>query len=277
MKEPEPTLVITPDYTNAQYFRSLIEYRELFLFLCWRDILVRYKQTFLGIAWALIRPALMMIILTLIFGRVAKLPVEGAAPYALMVIAGLLPWQLFAATVQQGSESLINNSQIIGKIFFPRVIFPVSAAMTALVDSLVALVILFAMMAWYQFMPDWRIVFLPFFMALGILAALGLAMLVSVLNVWYRDFRHIMPFVLQIGMFASPVGFSSSVVPEQYKLLYAMNPMVGVIDGYRWSILGNDIAIYWPGFILSIALTALLVTIGFTTFRHFEGTLADRI
>jgi len=248
----------------------------LFYFLAWRDILVRYKQTVIGIAWALIRPFLTMIVFTAVFGRLAKLPSDGA-PYPILVFAAMLPWQFFANALSECSNSLITNANLISKVYFPRLIVPASAVLVSFVDFMVSGMILLALMAWYNFVPSWRILTLPVFIMIGFTAAMGGGLWLSALNGKYRDFRYIVPFIVQFGLYISPVGFSSSIVPEQWRLLYYLNPMVGVIDGFRWAILGGEAKLYWPGFMLSVGLVALLLAIGIWYFRKMERSFADVI
>ena len=268
--------VIEAGKVHKTYFRDLWTYRELFLFLAWRDILIRYKQTIIGIAWSVIRPLLTMIVFTIIFGKLAKLPSDGA-PYAVMVYAAMLPWQFFSNTLNEGGNSLISNSSMISKVYFPRIIIPTSAMIVSLVDFLISFVILVGVMGVYTFMPNWRIVFIPIFLILAIITSLGITYLISALNVKYRDFRYVLPFIIQFGLYISPVGFSSSIVPEKWRLLYSLNPMVGVIDGFRWCIIGTEGIIYWPGFILSICVALAMFFIGFTVFRKTERQFADVI
>jgi lipopolysaccharide transport system permease protein len=270
-------LVIEADHAERRYWFDLWLYRELFQILAWRDLAVRYKQTAIGVAWALIRPVLMMLIFTVVFGRIAKLPSDGATPYAIMVLAGMLPWQFFSAALSESSNSLIQNANLISKIYFPRLIVPASAVITSLVDLLISFAIIVVMMAFYNQWPDWRVLYLPLFIALGFGAATGAGLWLCTLNVEYRDFRYIVPFIVQFGMYVSPVGFSSSVVPEQWRLIYSLNPMVGVIDGFRWAILRGEPQIYWPGLLLSIGLTAVLCCSGVWYFRRMERTFADVI
>jgi lipopolysaccharide transport system permease protein len=272
-----PTLVIEPGRSERNYWSDIWQYRELFAILAWRDVAVRYKQTVIGVAWAVIRPLLTMIIFTVIFGKVAHLPTEGRAPYPILVFAGMLPWFLFATILSESSNSLLNNSQLIGKVYFPRLIIPSAAAVVALVDFAVNLVLLAGLMALYGFAPSWRVIFLPAFVLLAILASMGPALLLAALNVKYRDFRFIIPFIVQFGLYASPVGFSSSVVPAQWRLLYSLNPVVGVIDGFRWSLLGGSSALYMPGFILSLGVVAFMLWLGVGLFRRTEKTFADLI
>ena len=268
-------LVIEAGKANRQYFKDLSSYRELFLFLAWRDILVRYKQTIIGVAWSVLRPLLTMIVFTIVFGRLAKMPSEGVA-YPILVYAAMLPWQFFSNTVNEGGNSLISNANMISKVYFPRIIIPTTAMIVSLIDFLISIVMLSALMLWYQHVPNWRFVFLPFFLALAAITALGITYLISALNVKYRDFRYVLPFVIQLGLYISPVGFSSSVVPDNWRLVYSLNPLVGVIDGFRWAIIGNA-QMYWPGFFLSVGLAVLLFAIGFGFFRRMEHEFADVI
>ena len=272
-----PTLVIEPGLAEKHYWRDLWRYRELFFVLAWRDVAVRYKQTVIGLAWALIQPLATMVVFTIIFGKLAKLPAEGAAPYALMVYAGLLPWQLFATSLTGASNSLIGNSNLISKVYFPRLIVPASAVVVAFVDFLISFAILACLMVWYQFLPSWQILALPFFILMAFLASLGPGLWITALNVKYRDFRYVIPFLVQFGLYVSPVGFSSGVVPEQWRLLYSINPVVGVIDGFRWAILGGESNLYLPGFLLSWGVIAFFLWLGIRQFRKMEKSFADLI
>jgi lipopolysaccharide transport system permease protein len=269
-------LVIEAGKSEKHYWADLWRYRELFYFLSWRDILVRYKQTVIGIAWSVIRPLLTMIVFTVVFGKLAKLP-SGAAPYPVLVFTAILPWQYFANALSEASNSLISNQNMISKIYFPRIIMPTSTIIVALTDFLISFVLLGMTMAIYRFVPSWKIVFMPLFLLLATVLSLGMGYLFSALNVKYRDFRYVIPFIVQFGMYISPVGFSSDVVPIRYRFWYSLNPMVGVIDGFRWSIIGKGTSIYWPGFILSIVITILIIIWGFWYFRKTEKTFADRI
>jgi len=273
----EPMLIIEPGRTEKNYWTDLWRYRELFLILAWRDISVRYKQTIIGILWAIIRPFLTMVVFTVIFGRIAKLPSDGNAPYALMVFAAMLPWSLFSNALSESSNSLISNANLIGKVYFPRLIIPAATLVTAFIDFLISFIILIGMMVYYQFAPGWHMLFLPFFIILALLASLGPGLWITALNVKYRDFRYIIPFVVQFGLYVSPVGFSSKVVPEQWRMLYNLNPMVGVIDGFRWCILGGNSPIYLPGFLLSLAIITFFLYLGVSRFRKMEKTFADLI
>lgn len=269
-------LIIKAGATESQYWKDLWRYRELFYFLALRDILVRYKQTVIGMSWAILRPFLTMVVFTIVFGNLAKLPNEGA-PYPILVFAAMLPWQFFANALTESSNSLIINTNLISKIYFPRLIVPASAVIVSFVDFLVSGTILLALMAWYNYVPSWRIVTLPIFIAIAFAAAMGGGLLLAALNVKYRDFRYIVPFIVQLGLYISPVGFSSSIVPIHWRLLYALNPMVGVIDGFRWAILGNKAEIYWLGFVMSVGLVALLLFSGVWYFRKTERSFADVI
>lgn len=269
-------LIIEAGRTERQYWRDLWRYRELFYFLAWRDILVRYKQTAIGIAWALIRPFLTMVVFTVVFGNIAKLPSQGV-PYPILVFAGMLPWQFFANALGECSNSLIGNANLISKVYFPRLIVPTSAVIVSFVDFLISGMILLGLMAWYNFVPDWRILTLPFFILIASAASMGAGLWLAALTVQYRDFRFVVPFIIQFGLYISPVGFSSNIVPEQWRLLYSINPMVGVIDGFRWAILGGEANIYMPGFLLSVGLVFVLLWSGIWYFRRMERTFADVI
>jgi len=270
-------IIIEPGRTEKNYWADLWRYRELFLILAWRDLSVRYKQTIIGILWAILRPSLTMVVFTVIFSRIAKLPSDGSAPYALMVFAAMLPWSLFSSSLTESSNSLIDNANLIGKVYFPRLIMPAATLITAFVDFLISFTILIGMMIYYRFAPGWHILLLPFFIILALLASLGPGLWITSLNVKYRDFRYVIPFVVQFGLYVSPVGFSSKVVPEQWRLLYSLNPMVGVIDGFRCCILGGESPIYLPGFLLSLAIITFLLWLGVSRFRKMEKTFADLI
>jgi homopolymeric O-antigen transport system permease protein len=270
-------LTLEPGRAQRQYWRDLWAYRELFAILAWRDVAVRYKQTVVGIAWAVVRPFLTMVVFTIVFGRLAKLPSEAGAPYPVMVFAGMLPWFLFATILNEASMSLIGNANLIGKVYFPRLIIPASSAVVALVDFAVNLAILVVLMLWFGFLPTWRILLLPFFVLLAIFAGLGPAFLMTALNVKYRDFRYIIPFIVQFGLYISPVGFSSAVVSERWRFWYSLNPLVGVIDGFRWCVLGGANPLYLPGFVLSACALALFLWLGVQYFRRTERGFADII
>lgn len=269
-------IVIEAGKSEKNYFRDIWRYRELFYFLSWKDILVRYKQTVIGIAWSVIRPILTMIVFTIIFGKIAKLP-SVDAPYPILVFTALLPWQFFANALQESSNSLIANANMISKIYFPRIIMPISSMIVALVDFVISFVLLAIIMAAYRFAPSWKIVFMPLFLLLAIIVSTGAGLLISALNVKYRDFRYIVPFIVQFGLYISPVGFGSDTIPGKWRMIYSLNPMVGVIDGFRWSIIGKGVQFYMPGFIISIILTIILFIVAIVYFRRTEKTFADRI
>lgn len=245
--------------------------------LAWRDLSVRYKQTVIGALWALLRPLFTMLVFTIIFGRIAKLPSDGTAPYALMVLAGMLPWTFFSTGLSEASNSLIDNPNLISKVYFPRLIMPTATVAVAFLDFLIGFCILIAQMAWYHFLPNWQIVFLPFFVLLAFLASMGPSFWITALNVKYRDFRYVIPVIVQFGLYVSPVGFSSSVIPKNWRLLYSVNPMVGVIDGFRWCILGGQSKIYLPGLVMSIFVAVSFLWFGIHQFRKMEKSFADLI
>lgn len=273
----EVTLVLEAGRAEQHYWRDLWRYRDLFLILAWRDVAVRYKQTLIGVAWAVLRPFLTMVVFTVVFGKLANLPSDGRAPYALLVFAGMLPWTLVSSALTGAADSMITSSQLVGKVYFPRMIIPVATVVTALIDFLVSLSILAAVMIWYRFAPGWPILLLPAFVALALLASVGPGLWIAALNMKYRDFRYLVPFLVQIGLYVCPVGFSSSVVPEKYRLLYSLNPIVGIIDGFRWSILGGESPLYLPGFVLSLLVIALFLWLGVSRFRATEKSFADLI
>jgi lipopolysaccharide transport system permease protein len=273
----ERVLVLEPGRAERNYWSDLWHYRELFAILAWRDVAVRYKQTVIGVAWAIVRPVLTMIVFTVIFGGLAKLPSDGDIPYPVLVFAGMLPWFLFSSILSDASNSLVGNANLISKVYFPRLIVPASAGVVALVDFTVNIAILFALMAWFGVVPNWQIIFLPAFVALAFLASLGPALWITALNVKYRDFRFIIPFIVQFGLYVSPVGFSSAVVPEQWRFLYSLNPVVGVIDGFRWCLLGGESQLYLPGFLASLVVVTLLLWFGIHYFRKTERTFADLV
>jgi lipopolysaccharide transport system permease protein len=282
-------LILEPGRATKNYWRDLFHYRELFLILAWRDVIVRYKQTAAGLAWALLQPLMSIIIFTVIFGKLAGLPSEDNVPYAILVCAALLPWQFFSNALSLASQSVVNNANLISKIYFPRIIIPSSSIVVSLVDFLVACSILAGLMAWYHFPPSWRLLALPALVLLAIVAALGPGLIVTALTVRYRDFRILIPFIIQFGLYVCPVAYKSSLVHdklakvfgeklgEKYFLLYSLNPMVGVIDGFRWAILGSSLNFYWPGFILSVVLTMALLFVGILYFRKTERAFADII
>jgi lipopolysaccharide transport system permease protein len=273
----EYELVLEPGRADRRYWYDLWTYRELFAILAWRDVVVRYKQTVIGVAWAMVRPFLAMVVFTVVFGHLAKLPSVGGAPYPVMVFAGMLPWFLFSTVLTEASSSLIGNANLVSKVYFPRLIIPASSAVVALVDFAVNLALLAGIMLWYGYAPGWQILALPGFVVLAMLASLGPAFLVTALNVKFRDFRYIVPFIVQFGLYVSPVGFSSGTVPSQWRFWYSLNPVVGVIDGFRWCILGGKSPLYLPGFIMSLGVMALFFWLGIIYFRRTEKSFADII
>ena len=269
-------LIIEATRSNKNYWNDLWKYRELFLFLAWRDILVRYKQTVLGVAWSVVRPFLTMIVFTVVFGQLAKFP-SGGVPYAILVYAAMLPWQFFSTSFNDSSNSLITNSSMLTKIYFPRIIVPASTVIVNFIDFLISFIIFMGLMFWYHYIPPWTILMLPLFFLWVVLISIGIGFYVAAVNVKYRDFKYIVPFVVQFGLYISPVGFSSNIVPEKWRLLYSLNPLVGIIDGFRWAIIGNTNSIYLPGFLLSIAMTILFLLFGIIYFRRVERVFADLV
>jgi lipopolysaccharide transport system permease protein len=272
----ETEIVIRPGGGLAGYWAELWRFRELFFFLAWRDVKIRYKQTSIGVGWALLRPFMFMLIFTLIFSKLAKLTSPGDVPYPLMIMAGMLPWQFFAQVMGEGSNSLFANANLITKVYFPRLLIPASAVAVALVDLLISGVLLVGMFAWYGFLPPLNVLLLPFFMAIAFLAALGVGLLLSALTVRYRDVRIIIPFLVQFGFFATPIGYSTAAVPVDYRWLFALNPMVGAIEGFRWSLFG--VGVLGDGVLpASLAMTAVVLVCGFRYFRATERQFADTI
>src|SRR5438105_303306 len=257
-----PELVIEPGRAERHYWRELWRYRELFRVLAWRDVSVRYKQTVIGAAWAVIRPFITMVVFTVIFGKLANFPSDGSVPYAIMVFAGMLPWTFFSSALGDTSNSLLGSANLISKVYFPRLIVPMAAVAVAFVDFIINFLMLIALMVWYRFVPSWQIVLLPAFVVLAFFASLGPGLWLTALNVKYRDFRYIIPFIVQFGLYVSPVGYSSNVVPEQWRLLYSLNPIVGVIDGFRWCILGGQSRLYLPGLAVSVLVVGVFLWFG---------------
>jgi lipopolysaccharide transport system permease protein len=268
-------IIIEAGRSERNYWKDIWRYRELFYILSWRDIKVRYKQTVIGAAWSVIRPVLTTVIFTIVFSKVAKVGYEGAAPYALMVYAGMLPWQFFSSALTEASTSLIGNTNLISKVYFPRLIVPASAVITTLVDFAISFLILLVLLLLYRFAPPVKILFIPVFIILTFLAAFGSGLYITALNVKYRDFRYIIPFIVQFGLYITPVGFVSSTISGKWRLLYSLNPMVGIVDGFRWCILGDEI--YWPGLFISVLVIVFLLWLGVWYFRHTEKSFADNI
>jgi lipopolysaccharide transport system permease protein len=268
-------ITIEPGRGEKNYWKDLWVFRELFYILSWRDIKVRYKQTVIGAAWSVIRPLLTTIIFTFIFNRMAKLDAPPHVPYTILVFTGMLPWQFFANALSEASASLTGNANLISKVYFPRLIIPASSIITSLVDFAISFGLLIGMMVFFQFLPDIKILLLPVFIILALLAAFGTGLYITALNVKYRDFRYIIPFVIQIGLYITPVGFTSDRVGEKWRLLYSLNPMVGIVDGFRWSILNEPM--YWPGFLTSVAVIIFFLFLGVWYFRKTEKSFADNI
>jgi lipopolysaccharide transport system permease protein len=277
MANSVPEIVIRAGQSERHYWRDLWLYRELLWLLSWRDVLVRYKQTVVGVGWAFVRPLLTLLVFTVVFRLVARLPSEGEVPYVILVFTGLLPWFFFANALSDTSNSLLANERMITKIYFPRIVIPLSSILVTLLDFLISGVLLIGLFLWFGFHPDWRAMLVPLFVLLGLSAALGPGLLMSALNVKFRDFRYVVPFVVQIGLYISPVGYSSSLVPEPWRLAYSLNPMVGVIDGFRWSLLVGQFSLYWPGFVVSLGTNLLLLGVGIAYFRRTERSFADVI
>src|SRR5258706_5990177 len=273
----QDSILIEAGRPERHYWLDLWRYRELFRVLAWRDLAVRYKQTVIGVLWALIRPLLTMLVFTIIFGHIARLPPDGTAPYPLMVFAGILPWTFFSTGLSEASNSLINNANLISKVYFPRLIVPTATVVVAFVDFLISFALLLLLMAWYQYPPDWRMLGLPGFVLLAFVASVGPALWITALNVKYRDFRYVIPFIVQFGLYVSPVGYSSHVIPEEWRFLYSLNPMVGVIDGFRWCILGRESELYLPGLALASCVTIIFLWFGISQFRKMEKDFADLI
>ena len=268
-------LIIEAGRTEKNYWKDIWRYRELFYILSWRDIKVRYKQTVIGAAWSIIRPLLTTIIFTIVFSRIAKMENPSLAPYALMVFAGMLPWQFFSNALSESSNSLIGNANLITKVYFPRMIIPASSVITSMVDLGISFIIMIGMFVWFQFIPSWHIIFLPLFILLVFLCSFGIGLYLTAVNVKYRDFRYIIPFIVQFGLYITPVGFSSNIIDEKYRLWYALNPMVGIIDGFRWCLLGDPMN--WNSFYISLVIVSVFLYIGIYYFRKVEKTFADNI
>jgi lipopolysaccharide transport system permease protein len=272
---PAPELVIEAGHAEAHYWRDLWRYRELFYFLTWRDLLVRYKQTAVGVAWALLQPALTVVVFS-VLGELLHIP-TGGVPRPVLVLAAVLPWQFFATALSASSGSLVGNANLISKVYFPRLIVPASAVAVSLVDFLISAVFLAVLMAIFHVTPDWRILALPAFILIAFGAALGAGLWLTALNVKYRDFRFVLPLIVQFGGYVSPVAFSSDMVPERWRTLYAFNPMVGVIDGFRWSLLGGQAPLSAGSLLLSVCVVLGLLGGGVTYFRRVERSFADVI
>jgi lipopolysaccharide transport system permease protein len=270
-------LIIEHGLSEKNYWGDLWHYRELFYILSWRDIKVRYKQTVIGAAWSVLRPLLTMIVFTVVFSKLAKLPPEGNAPYAIMVYAAMLPWQFFSNALSEASNSLLGNSNLISKVYFPRMIIPTATIITSLIDFFISFLLMGVLMWWFHYLPGWQMIYLPLFLLLAFVASMGVGLWITALNVKYRDFRYIVPFIVQFGLYISPVGFSSRIVPEKFRVLYSLNPMVGVIDGFRWSMMRGETFVYWPGVWISVIVSFFFLWLGIWQFRRMEKSFADLI
>jgi lipopolysaccharide transport system permease protein len=274
-----PELVIEPGRVEKNYWRDLWRYRELFYILSWRDLRVRYKQTTIGVAWAVLRPVLTMLIFTVVFGYLAAFKVSGGPPYPIVVFAGMVPWQFIAAALSEASASLVGNANLLTKVYFPRVIIPVSSIIVSLTDAAIAFALMLLMMAIYRYAPPPQILLLPVFALLAFLLASGVGLFVTALNVKYRDFRYIIPFIVQIGTYLAPVGYSSAVISQRYsdtaRFIYSINPAVGIVDGFRWCIIGEPL--YWPALAMSVGITLAFLVLGVRYFRSTEKSFADNI
>ena len=270
-------VIIEAGRSERYYWRDLWRYRELFLVLAWRDFTVRYRQTVVGLAWAILRPVLMVTTLTIVFNRVAGLSSEGAAPYSLMVLAGMLPWMFFSTALADTANSLIANTALVSKIYFPRMIVPASTIIVSIVDFGIGLALMALLMVAYRYVPDWRILCLPAFMIMAFLAVLGPGLWITAVNVRYRDFRYVIPFVVQFGLYISPVGFAFSQIPDEWRLVCSLNPMVGVINGFRWALLGGEAPLYPASLAVSAVMIGGLLWVGIRQFRKLERSFADLI
>ncbi|MBK6445845.1 MAG: ABC transporter permease [Bacteroidetes bacterium] len=283
MASREFDVIIEPGRRKTFYWKDLWRFKGLFYYLAWRDILVRYKQTAIGVLWSVLRPLLTIVVFTLVFNKLGNFPSETGVPYAIMVCVGMLPWQFFSSAFSESANSLVANSNLLTKVYFPRLIVPASTVIVCLIDFLISFVILIGLYVFYSYVPDWRILLFPFFLLLATITAMGFGLFIAALNVKYRDFRYVIPFIVQFGLYISPVGFSSNVVyanehiPQILKYLYALNPMVGVIDGFRWSMLGGSVSLHLPEFLSSIAVSVLFLFVGIWYFRKMERTFADVI
>lgn len=272
---------IEPGRVERNYWKDLWRYRELFYILSWRDIKIRYKQTIIGVIWSVLRPLLTMMIFTFVFGQIAKFEPPPGINYAVLVFAGLLPWQFFATGFSEASNSLLGNERLISKVYFPRLIIPASAVITSLVDFLISLLLMFGLLVWFRVVPSINLVFLPVFIVLAFIASFGVGLWLTAVNVKFRDFKHVVPFLVQVGLYVSPVAFVSekaaSIIPEKFRLLYYLNPMAGVIDGFRWCFFGDKTPLNWSGMLISLGVIAFFLFIGFRTFRRMERSFADLI
>ena len=271
-----PVILIQPRNGWLSFdLAALYRYRELLYFLTWRDVIVRYKQAAVGVAWAVLQPLLTMVVFTVIFGRFAKMPSDNL-PYPIFAFTALLPWNYFAQAIARSGTSLVSNANLVSKVYFPRLVIPISGAIAPLVDFVISFVILLGMMAWYGIAPTWGVLALPLFTLLAVVTAVAVSLYLAALNVKYRDVGHAIPFLVQFWMYASPVVYSVSIIPEKWRLLYSLNPMVGVIEGFRWALLGKE----QPDFAvmaMSTIVVAILLVGGLVYFKRTERVFADII
>lgn len=272
--EVKPITIISPRLGSETYWMDFWRHRELILFLAWRDLAVRYKQTVVGVAWTILKPLASLLVYTFVFGRIAELPSHGV-PYVLLVLTGLLPWQLFSTVLTMASESLIANAHLVSKVYFPRIIIPVSSVAISVVDHLVAFVLMAALLVWFGMVPGWQILLLPLVTVLAVVAALGIGLIIAVLNAQFRDFRQLIPFAMQLGVFVSPVAYATGILPEKWAMVYALNPVVGVIDSFRWCILGERSLIYPPSILFTLVFAVVTLAVGINVFRRQEADIAD--
>lgn len=270
----QPEVLIRPGVAQRDYWRDLWAKRELIYFLAWRDVIVKYKQTIVGILWVLIRPIFTLLVFTLVFGKIAALP-SSNVPYALLVFSGLMPWLFFAAAVTEVSNSVQTNAALVGKIYFPRLIITIAVLLVCFIDYAVSCLLIVVVALWTGVPPDWRILYLPALTLWVAAFGYGVGLCGAALNVRYRDFRHLIPFALQLGVYVSPVAYSAHLVPEKWRWLYSLNPMTGIIDGFRWAILGQHFDVYVPGMVFSIAATVVILGLGLYWFRKVERQFVD--
>ena len=271
-------IIIESGRSEKNYWKDIWRFRELFYILSWRDIKVRYKQTVIGILWSIMKPLLTMLVFTFVFSYLGKMSADsGSAPYAIMVFAALLPWLFFSTSLTEASNSLISNTNLISKVYFPRLIVPTATVITGLIDFLISFALLALLMVYYRYAPDWQVIFIPLFLILTFVCSMGIGLWLTAMNVKYRDFRFIVPFIVQLGLYVSPVGFSSARIPEEYRIYYNLNPLVGIIDGFRWCLLGNNFPFPSQSILFSVVISFFFLWLGIRKFRRMEKTFADLI
>lgn len=271
---PKKLIIITPERRDENYWRDLWREREMFYFLAWRDLLVRYKQTIIGVAWTVLRPLASILVYTFVFGILAQLPSEGV-PYTLVVLTGLLPWQLFSLVMIVSSDSLLANSHLVQKVYFPRLIIPLSSIVVCVVDHLVSFILVFGLMLWFGVWPKPQFLLLPFVTLLAVACAFGIGLIAAALNTRFRDLRQLIPIILQVGVFICPVAYLTSLLSPKWQMVYALNPMVGIIDAFRWCILGRTDIIYPPSILVSIVFAGVSLYFGIKIFRSMEESFSD--